>query len=993
MSGQWDFLLLGAFEARFDGHPVQIRAAKHRILLASLLLEPNRTVTVDALATRLWGDEDHDRPLDIHRTVQTYVFRLRRTFGEYNHDYGGVGSGGSVDGSGIGGGAGGEELVVTRPGGYAADVPESAVDVHRFNLMVAEGAGIGDPAAASAAMHEALALWRGDALMDVPSPSLHRQFVPLLAEGRLTAVERQVEADLRLGRHDALVGQLQSLTSRYPLRERFWAQLMYALDGAGRQAEALAAYVRIRGMLTDELGVEPGPDLREAHRRVLQADRWTLAAGSDSAAPDSTAPDSVSPESQDAETARESGAASRSVPVPRQLPPDVADFTGRADEADRIVDLLGDASSRARVVLITGQGGIGKTTLAVHAAHQLAERFPDGQLFVDLHGYEAKSRGPREALAPFLRALGVAESALPDDVEERCALLRSLLAERRVLIVLDNASGYDQIRALLPAAPGCAALVTSRARLSGLPGARTIELDVLPGGEARALFATIVGAERLEAEPAQVGEVLRHCGGLPLALRIAAAKLVDRPHWRVAELSSRLTDAKRRLSELSHGAMDVRSTVDLSYRMLQPDARVLFRRIGLLEAPSIPGWIAAALLDRDLAGSRDLLEELVDARLVEAWKVDGPEAVRYRCHDLVRAYARELAARDDSEADRAEALGRAFGAWLAFAQEAHIQSYGGDYTILHGQSPRWRPADLAAAQNLAVRPLRWLDSEHAALCTAVRQAGDLGFHELAWDLAGTCVTLFEAYGYFDDWKVTCERALAATRTAGNRRGTAAMLRALTSRHVQLRDYSAARNLNEDALRLFREIGDPYGTVLCEYRRCQLDLERGDAESAFARLPSVIRRLRAADDPSSEVAALRAAAKAHLRRGDPDSAMDCLRQAEQIAARTGGARTRALVAHSFGGYYLHQNQPEAAEQAYREAARAIEVGRDRNYGEVHVLLGLGEALAAQHKTEAAVETLERAARLAGRTGDHFIETQVVKALRALRVPEAVDEMRA
>jgi DNA-binding SARP family transcriptional activator/tetratricopeptide (TPR) repeat protein len=967
LSEQWDFLLLGAFEARFDGHPVPVRAAKHRILLTSLLMEPNRTVTVDTLATRLWGDEDDDRPLDVHRTVQTYVFRLRRAFGEYNHDYGGGGSG---------------ELVVTRPGGYAVEVPESAVDAHRFNRMVADAAELGDPAATAAAMREALALWRGEALMDVPSPSLHRQIVPVLVEGRLTAIERQVEADLRLGRHDALVGQLRSLTARYPLRERFWAQLMYALDGTGRQAEALAAYMRIRGRLTDELGVEPGPDLREAHRRVLQADRLTFDAATDSAPS----------ESREAGLERRSEAVLRAVPVPKQLPPDVADFTGRVDEAERIVDLLDGTSPRARVVLITGQGGIGKTTLAVHAAHRLAENYPDGQLFVDLHGYDSESRGPREALAPFLRALGVLESALPDDAEERCALLRSLIADRRVLIVLDNASDYDQIRSLLPAAPGCAALVTSRARLSGLPGARTIELAVLPGGEAHALFATIVGAERLDAEPTQVGEVLRHCGGLPLALRIAAAKLVDRPHWRVAELSSRLTDAKRRLSELSHGSMDVRSTVDLSYRMLQPDARVLFRAIGLLDTPSFPGWIAAALLDRDLASAYDLLEELVDARLVEAWKVDGPEAVRYRCHDLVRAYAHELAVRDDSEECRREKLERAFGAWLAFAQEAHIQSYGGDYTILHGDAPRWRPEDLAAAQDLGHRPLRWLDSEHAALCTAVRQAADLGFDELVWDLAGTCVTLFEAYGYFDDWKDTCERALAATLAAGNQRGAAAMLRALTSRHAQLRNNNAARSLNEDALRLFREVGDAYGTVLCEYRRCQLDFEQGEADSAFARLPSVMRRLREAEDPISEVAMLRAAAKAHLRRRNPGAAAECLRQAEEIAARTGGARTRALVAHSFGLYYLNQNQPEAAEQAFREAARAIGLGSDRNYGEVHVLLGLGEALAAQHKTQAATDMLQRAANLAGRTGDHFIETQVLRALRALRSPEVVDEMR-
>ncbi|HEX4701675.1 MAG TPA: BTAD domain-containing putative transcriptional regulator, partial [Pseudonocardiaceae bacterium] len=463
-----EFRVLGPLAVRRDDEPVPVNSARQRALLGALLVDANRVVTTQDLAYRVWGD---GTPPGARETLQSYVMRLRRTLGQ--------GSEGSP--------------VVTRPDGYLIEVADGALDLDRFETLVRQAkAAEDDPAARAKLLRDALAEWRGDALSDVPSDALHREVVPALREQRLAAVELRIDADLHLGQHQDVIAELTDLTARYPLLERFWAHRMLALYRSGRAAEALGCYESARKILADELGVDPGPELRELHAALLAND------------PALSTPDTTrKPKGRD------------------DLPGDIPDFAGRADAVRRLVDLGRDATTVV-ISAIDGMAGVGKTTLAVHAAHQLAHRFPDGRLFIDLRGYtrEGEPTEPAAALDVLLRAMDVPAGRIPADPDERSALWRAELAGRRVLVVLDNASSASQVRPLLPGSATCLALITSRHRLADLDTADTLSLDVLSPDEAFALFAGVIGADRAQADPAATADVLRLCGYLPLAIRI-----------------------------------------------------------------------------------------------------------------------------------------------------------------------------------------------------------------------------------------------------------------------------------------------------------------------------------------------------------------------------------------------------------------------------------------------------------------------------------------
>jgi DNA-binding SARP family transcriptional activator len=484
-----EFGVLGPLQVVDGGRPVPIPAAKHRVLLACLLLRASELVTVDELAEAIWSDA---LPEDPRNAVQVYVSRLRKLLGD-------------------------AELLQGRPQGYVLAVARGDVDVGQFEWLVAharDAAGVGDRDTEATLLRRALVLWRGEPLADVPSELLHRDAVMSLAEQRLEVLQRRIEADLALGRHAELVAELRVLTDRHPLREQFWALLMLALYRCGRQADALRAYQRVSRLLAEELGVDPGPQLQALHQTILTSDP-ALAAPPASARPYTWVRQA-------------------------QLPRDVEDFVGRTDLVDRIGQLLTD-ELRVPVVAVSGPPGVGKTALVTHAAHRLAERFPDGQLYVNLQAATAGLQPLRtlEALGRFLRALGMAPDAVPTDVEEASSLYRSRVAGRRLLVVLDNAADAAQVAPLLPASPGSAGLVTSRRVLAALDGARHLHLDVLPAREAVELLGRLAGPDRIAAEPAAAAEVAGCCGGLPLALRIAGARLAARPGWPVTALAVR----------------------------------------------------------------------------------------------------------------------------------------------------------------------------------------------------------------------------------------------------------------------------------------------------------------------------------------------------------------------------------------------------------------------------------------------------------------------
>lgn len=570
-----------------------------------------------------------------------------------------------------------------------------ALDLARFTDLAAAGTLPG--------LTAALALWRGPALAGMDGRTL-RAAAARLDDRRLAAVEAAVELRLAAGEEAALAVELPALIAAAPLRETLRRQLMVALYRCGRQADALAEYARTRALLAEELGVDPGPDLVRTHRQVLRADP----------------------------------ALDRPGPAPCTLPYDLPDFAGRGADLDRLLD---PARTGAVVIsAIDGMAGIGKTALAVHAAHRLAGRYPDGQLFCDLHAHTAGAAPltPEAALERLLRMLGVPPDAIPEDLDGRAARWRAELAGRRLLVVLDNAAGAAQVRPLLPGSPRSLVLVTSRRRLGVLEGATVLSLDVLPPAEALSLFAAVSG----RVPDAAAGDVVELCGRLPLAIRIAATRLAHRPEWTVAELAARLRGPGDRLGELTLGDRGVGPAFALSYGQLAPAERRMFRLLGLHPGTDFDAWSAAALAGTTPDRARALLEALVDAHLLRPYG-----AGRYTFHDLLRSYARGVA-------PRAGAGRRLPGYFLAAAARATDLISPARFAPVVAEPPRHLPplSDVDGA-------LAWLAAEHHTL-VAVALAGD------DWQPAAVLRAYFEHRGHFADWRATSEHALATAGPAG-----------------------------------------------------------------------------------------------------------------------------------------------------------------------------------------------------------------------------------
>jgi DNA-binding SARP family transcriptional activator len=569
------FGLLGTLVLAYGAKaPVAVSGPRQRALLASLLLSANAPVSLDALAEAVW---DGSPPPGAATTLRSHVRRLRQALGP----------------------GAGERISACDPG-YQICVQEPELDVLGFEAACRDAAAARRGARwqeASAAAARGLELWRGTPLRDVPSQVLRDQFVPALEELHLQALEDRAEAELRLGRHDGLISDLRGLAARYPVRERFRGQLMEALARAGRQAEALEAYRQAREALVDELGIEPGPQLRLLHQQILAGD------------PALTSPpgEAVALTGDSAPSAPSAGATA----VPRQLPAAPEYFTGRHGELDRLAAIAHGVGAHAGTVVISaidGMAGIGKTALAVHAAHRVAERFPDGQLFLDLHGY-TQGHPPRtatEALEWLLQALGVPPERIPQDGDQAAALYRQRLAGTRTQIVLDNAAHAAQVRPLLPGGGSCLVVVTSRRRLKALDDAQLVSLDLLSPPDAVALLRAVAGPGRLPADDPLPGEVAELCGYLPLALRIAGALLRHRLAWSLEDLAEKLRDQHQRVSALSDGDRELPAVFDLSYASLEAPHRRLWRLLGLIPGPDLDSYAAAALAEADPARAAGL---------------------------------------------------------------------------------------------------------------------------------------------------------------------------------------------------------------------------------------------------------------------------------------------------------------------------------------------------------------------------------------------------
>ncbi len=948
--GEIAFRALGPLDVSVAGRRIAVDAPRQQVILSMLLLSHGRTVPVDQLIDAVWPD---DPPTTARSQVQICISALRRVLGS--------------------------SRVLTHPGGYSLRADDNEVDLIRFDRRLAAGRAAvasGQPEEAVHNLRSALALWRGSALAGIPGRTIEAA-AARLAELRLTVIEELVEVELELGRHRELTSELVGLVGDHPLRERLRGYLMVALYRCGRQAEALDAYRAARREFIEELGLEPGEPLRQLEQAILARD-----AGLDLGQPEQRG---VGRAAAGRRTG-DNGRMPTDADCPQQLPADIGDFTGPPDRVERLVSkILGDPGQPAAsapvlvpICAITGLGGVGKTTLAVRTAHLVRHAFPDGQLFASLRGSQARPTSLDEILGRFLRALGVPPTGIGTGVDERAETYRSRLAGRRVLVVLDDARDEGQVMPLLPGSPGCAVIITSRFRLGALPGVRATEVDVLAPEHAIALLTDIVGPARAGAEPAAVAELAVLCGGLPLALRIVGARMAARPHWRLDRMVERLTDERIRLDELAYGELGVRATLSITYEGLSTQARRLFRLLGVVDAPHFAAWTAIVLMGAGPEVVGGLIDELVDVRLLEI-ESDGGDTLHYRFHDLVRVFARELLHVQEPAADAMSALVRLLGGYLTLVEEAHRRIYGGDYTVLHGAGPRWQP-DERYRDELLRDPLAWFEDERPALLAAIRQAAEADLDELCWDLAVTAVTLFEARGYYDDWRASHEVALAATRRAGNLRGEAATLCSLGSLGTALRgddDHYLLRR----ALHLFERLGEQLGTALALRNLANFDLMQGRFDEAVTGYERALVGFRQVADRVGEAHVLGSLAQVYLDRGELSRAETLLHESLDASAEVGNARVATQTLHRLGDLLLRQGRLTEADAAFREVLAAARRSGDR-VGQVYALTGMGNVFTALRGFGVAEELLTEAYELCREVGGRQAQARVLLALGRL-----------
>lgn len=853
--------ILGSVEIWHDGERLAAGAPQQRCVLALLALNAGQGVSVERLAEGLWGE---DPPGDWRGLVHGYVSRLRKVLKP-------VGLG-----------------IVRRSPGYALD---AEVDLHAFRRLVAQARASEHPAAG---LFKALALWRGTPFDGVAGSSVIDRLRDGLVQERLGVAEEWVERELELGRHREVVGDLTTLCAEHPYQEKLVGLLMLALHRSGRQAEALRRYDECRRLLADDLGVDPGPELKSLYERILRSDRGLCRT----------------------EPAREPEPAAETK-APDSLPFDLPDFTGRVDELTRLLGTSGG------IISIDGMAGVGKTALAVRAGHELADRFPDGRLFVDLHGF-TPSREPVEphaALGVLLRSIGVSSQEIPADFDERVVEWRTAMAGRKALVILDNAVDAAQVRPLVPGSPGCAVIVTSRRRLPNLDGAVPLSLEVLPPADAELLFRRVVGEDRGDG----VAELVALCGYLPLAVRIAGARLRHRPRWTVADLVERLRTEQQRLSELAIDDRDVAAAFALSYAHLESGQQHAFRLLGAHPGVDIDAHAAAALLGVKRFAAEDLLEDLLDHHLLEQRERD-----RFRLHDLLREHALSLVSDSDQ---RTEADERLLDYYLAVADRAADALQPGrrraEPEIAH--QPTSMP-DVFTLPNA----LAWFTGEHrnliAAGAHAVRTESDRHVRDLPRHLGHFLMITHR----IDELVVLQEAGLEAVRRLGDTRAQAVNLSQVTLTHYMACRYREGMRYAMRNLDVAREIGDQVG----------------------------------------EAYALGIKGLLHQRLGEYAQARECNRVALDLYAANGNYRMVAISIADLGRNALATGDLDTA---WTHLSKALVQSREiaERSEEASVLSGLGATLSRQGDHEQALRLLYEGLELAREVGntDYTVRGQI------------------
>jgi DNA-binding SARP family transcriptional activator len=795
LGGIVEFRILGSIDVRAGERTLVVKGPKTRTLLALLACTPARPVSTEQIVDALWAMAP---PAGTKAAIHTCVSALRRTLSTV-----------------------GRKVLVRCPGGYLLDVPPESVDLWLFEHRANRGRAAlreGDSATAAELLGDALALWRGVALSGAAGEWADRERARL-TELRLAVTEDRLAAELALGRGQAVVAELSTLVAAHPLWERLRGQLMIALCQAGRHADAVECFREGRQLLVDELGIEPGADLSELFGKILRGEIGPIPGPEPVPAPYPA--------------------------IPSQLPADLGDFTGRAQETREACDyLVSHRSGRTTqtIYAIAGKAGVGKSALATVVAHRVGRHFTDGQLYVNLRGAEPVPVSPAEVLGRFLRALGVADHAIPDDSDERAAYFRTVTAHLSVLILLDNAADERQVRLLLPASPDGAVIITSRRRLSALESAGHAVLDVLDPPTALELLARVTGERRVSAEPSAAREIARLVGFLPLALRIAGARMAGRPDRTMAYLSARLREQHRLLNELAVGDLEVRGSLVVSYLQLDTRERVALRRLAWLGIPDFATWVLAPLLAVSVDEAADIVETLVEAQLLDLVRTEGQAETRYRLHELTSAFARERAEAEEVQGEVLAAAERLAASWYVLVETAagKMPIFGGAWTR-GTESLSGGPLDEPVVAALLVDPAHWFDVEQPALVHMVERASELGLVAAATRLAAAlCSSAYAVHNRFRQWWRTHSVALAAARRTGDKESQAILLAGLGDlRYVQDRldeavayyrkalhayDVAGVSTRNRAATQL------SLGTVLCEQGRLAASLnEVGDVQ--------------------------------------------------------------------------------------------------------------------------------------------------------------------
>jgi DNA-binding SARP family transcriptional activator/tetratricopeptide (TPR) repeat protein len=918
------FEVLGPLRAWRGDVSIDLGPMQQRVVLAVLLLQQNRPIGREQIINAVWGDAE---PRNVANLLHRNISGLRNALALSRRASAESG-----------------ELAWTGAG-YVLTVPAGGLDLTAFDREVdraRKGRAAGDSALAAEVLRAALGLWRGPLCEGLTSPFLDAQR-DRLEERRIGIIEDRIELDLATGDRDDLVSELRQLVTDHPYRERLHGLLMLGLYRSGRRADALAAFQKARGILGEELGIDPSAALQRLHQQILTADP-ALAVAADQRVPVGAG-----------------SAIGKRLPLPAQLPHSMPGFSGRDAEISWLNELLTaesrDTGGTVVITAIAGTAGVGKTALAVHWAHQIRDRFPDGQLYANLRGFDpaGPAMQPTEAIRAFLDAFAVPPDRIPVDLDAQAGLYRSLLAGRRVLIVLDNARDADQVRPLLPGTPSCLVVATSRNQLLGLVatnGANPLSVDLLSADQARNLLIGRLGAQRVAADSAAVDQIIGSCAGLPLALSIVSARAAANPRWPLAELAEELRETRGGLSALHGGdqSTDLRAVFSWSYHALSAPAARLFRLLGLHAGPDIGAPAAASLAGVPLTSARTLLSELVGAHLLT-----DRNRGRFTFHDLLRAYARELADTHDSAEERGSAIRRVLDHYLCSAYRADqlLRPNRDDTITLTPAGPLVTPEEPADHR----QALTWFDTEYPVLLAALRQAASEGFDVHTWQLAWALTSIFDRRGQWHDAVASHRAALEAADHLGDLHARAISHGGLALASIRLRRYEEGHAHQRRALELHTELGNLIGQAHSHRNIAWILDQQGSYRDALLHSQQAFELFRIAGHQTGQAKALNAVGWFHIQLGDYETGLMHCRQALELQTETGDQVGRAETLHSIASACHHLGRYQEAVEGYLQALDlSHELGL--RYTEV-ILADLGDAHLANGQSAAAAAAWQRA----------------------------------